>query len=484
MTGGGPTSNATADVAATIAPSCGATTEIPPTHRTERTTMTTTPTPDPLARMELMLQNLELAGIDPAELAAFAEHRDSTGAVTVATFLADRVIPALSKGQRAAWGAYVPVVTEGLPHLCSCFCEGCLTAFKGNSKWDPCPCVLAGHCACTAEDLGKGAAASGSCLESCTALGDKALASVFPADWNALARWNQLRAQKRTAVRNRTRGAAGRPTFNHDGRSSVEHLRNLVGAIYKLALGDRVPGIRENLATEIPLQPRPAPEARSYSEAQLAELWNALFTSGSNDVELDMAITWFGLETGARRGGPIGLRVADLHFHAGTVELGEKNEKHDNQPVTDRLLAFLLGHALRRGEIVVANPENLALEAITVADVASRRVLLRTDAPVFYYKSLRKVEEPDGTLRFEPRPLSRKRFETLWGRLKRELPWLDELHGRPHDLRNTMGTFVERAFGHAVAQGWLRHSTDDVTGLYTMAGPEAIEAAHRWLVGE
>ena len=81
-------------------------------------------------------------------------------------------------------------------------------------------------------------------------------------------------------------------------------------------------------------------------------------------------------------------------------------------------------------------------------------------------------------------PLTRKRFETLWTRLKRDLPWLDEIHGRPHDLRITSASFVERAFGHAVAQGWLRHAAADVTDTYTMAGPGDIEEAHRWLVGE
>ena len=34
---------------------------------------------------------------------------------------------------------------------------------------------------------------------------------------------------------------------------------------------------------------------------------------------------------------------------------------------------------------------------------------------------------------------------------------------------------IESAFAHAVAQGWLRHSTGDVTALYMMVGPEAIE---------
>jgi len=272
------------------------------------------------------------------------------------------VTGALSKGQRVAWKSYIPVITTGLPGLCSCFCPECLTAFKGDSSWVPCPCVIAEACSCRPDTLGKGAAATDSCLEGCAALGDRPLASVRQADWDTLARWAQTRAQKRVAVRNLARGAAGRLTHAHDGRSAVEHLRNLVGKLYELAAGDEVPGVRGNLAVTMTHESRPAPKPRGYSEAQLTELWSALFTSGSNDVELDMAIVWFCLETGARRGGPLTIRVGDLLFHAGKVRLGEKNGKVDDQPASQRLLAFLLGHALRRGDIVVANPDGLALE--------------------------------------------------------------------------------------------------------------------------
>ena len=71
----------------------------------------------------------------------------------------------------------------------------------------------------------------------------------------------------------------------------------------------------------------------------------------------------------------------------------------------------------------------------------------------------------------------------LWGRLCYELAWLDEFHGRPHDLRKTSATFIERACGHAVAKKWLRHSLKGVTDLYTASGAEEVERAHRLLIG-
>ena len=75
-------------------------------------------------------------------------------------------------------------------------------------------------------------------------------------------------------------------------------------------------------------------------------------------------------------------------------------------------------------------------------------------------------------------PLTRKRFEKIWKRLRAHLVWFDQMHGRPHDLRKTMGTFVERAFGHAVAKRWLRHADDDVTDTYTLASDEEVRAVH------
>ncbi len=122
-------------------------------------------------------------------------------------------------------------------------------------------------------------------------------------------------------------------------------------------------------------------------------------------------------------------------------------------------------------------------EEITPQDVIDRRVILQTDAPVLYYSTPLKVTDPDGTVRAQPHPLTRRRFNSLFDRLKRELLWLDELQGRPHDFRKTIGTFVERAYGYATSQRFLRHGPNDVTGIYVVADGSDVEAAHRGLTG-
>lgn len=451
----------------------------------------------PTTLAESMAQQMKLTGVTPEQVAA-AFHGIQEQHL-VGDYLEERVWPNLTPGKRIAFGTYLKLITDGYPDLCACTCSECLDTFRGDSQWTPCSCVLRGTCDCSEHDLAASPVGAKSCLDSCAGIGNQDLASLRVADLDLIGAWAELRALKRTKVRNRKRGAAGRPTHSHDGRSARERVRDTFSHIYRVALGDEIPGILRNLANDMLCKPRPASQARAYTVEQLDELWNAIFTSGSDDPDLDMLIVWFCLETGSRRGGLLKLTVGDLLFATNEIRLGEKNNKVDYQPASGELLAALLGHALQRGEIVVSTSGGLAVEDVCVDDVTSGRAVLRTDAPVAYFRRPRKVtrrlKRADGSTEtrpvlddtghpvLEPHPLTRRRFETLWNRLKGELAWLDQIHGRPHDLRKTMGTFVERAYGHAVSQRWLRHTVHDVTGLYTMAGPEETRAAHAWIIG-
>ena len=454
-------------------------------------------TTDPNTLAETMAQQMKLTGVTPEQIAAaFHGIREQH---LVGDYLEERVRPNLTPGKRTAFGPYLNLITDGYPDLCACMCSDCLETFRGDSQWTPCSCVQQGVCDCSEHDLADSPVGAKSCLESCVGIGDQDLASLRVADLDRIGAWAELRALKRTAVRNLKRGAAGRPTFSHDGRSARERVRDAFSHIYRVALGDVIPGISRNLAKEMQCKPRPAPQARAYTVEQLDELWNAIFTSGSDDTDLDMLMIWFCLETGSRRGGLLKLTVGDLLFATNEIRLGEKNNKVDLQPASGALLAALLGHALQRGDIVVSTCSGLDAEDVCVGDVISGRAVLRTDAPVAYFRNPRKatkrVRRADGSTKkrpvlddsgdpiLEPHPLTGRRFDTLWNRLKTELPWLDQMHGRPHDLRKTMGTFIERAYGHAVSQRWLRHGVSDSTGIYTLAGPAETRAAHAWIIG-
>jgi integrase len=451
--------------------------------------------------MQMMVNNMKVLGIDPSLFVEFlAADLTDADAVTVGAFITDVVMPSLKKGQRVTYAPYAKLVIHGYPKLCSCFCARCLQSFKGDSSWSPCACVTAGICTCRKADLHKGEAETASCLEECAGLGDQQLGTEQLTDWEILARWAQMRAQKRTEVRNRKRSDEGLPTFDHDGRGAAEALIAFGNQLYRLAAGNKIRGVERHLLEDVNVKPRVDIVARAYTIDQLQELWQAIFTSGSDDAELDMLIVWLILETGSRRGGAINLTVGDLLFAAGMIRLSEKDGKVDKQPVTNELLQVLLSHALERGDILISKPHDLDIAEITIDHVINRVVKLRTNERVPYYKKWApltedvvgtdgrtkkvRLRDEQGELIYRPHPITRKRFHTLWGRLKRELPWLAEAHGRPHDLRKTMGTFVERAFGHAVASAWLRHKVVGTTEGYTVALRAEVEAAHAWLVGE
>ena len=431
-------------------------------------------TPEVIAAFRLMMRQ---QGLRPEDLI------DDRAALTLGDFARTSVLPALSSGQRKVWDPYIAVVLAGLAGLCACTCADCLSHVNAVSRYTPCACVREGVCQCDARELAASPVAVSSCLEACPVLGDCELPKVTKAELVRVALWVQMRATKRTLVRNAKRAKNGRAVFAYDGRSAVEHLRAFLSALYGFALEDRTTGVTRNLALEITRFPRPEVQKRSYEPGRLEDLWSALYSSGSNDVILDELIVWFILETGARRGALVQLLVGDLLVSSLRVRLHEKKNKVDEQPVSEALMEALLAMALTRGDVVASNPDNIPVEEITLEDVRTRRVSLRSDRPVFYYGTPRRRPGSDASVPAEPHPLSVRRFNSLWDRLKRELPWLEEIHGRPHDLRKTVGTSVERVFGHATARAFLRHSAGGVTGTYVAAGPEEAARAHTWLTG-
>lgn len=413
----------------------------------------------------------------------------ATTGPTVGDYIRDSVIPSLSPGQRKTWVPYLSLLAIGSPELCACSCDVCLEHFRGDSRWKSCPCITAQSCSCASQHWADAEPVVGGCLDQFGGYGDRAPGQLALADLEIAARWAKLRARKRVAVRARNRAKEGRPTVRGDGGHAVEQFRSAVSALYRFAIDDpAISGIHQNLALKIAIQKRPDIERRAYTAVQVEALWQALFTSGSTDVELDVLIVWCMLELGARRGGPIMLKLADLQIHSNTVRLAEKNDKVDDQPASPALMMTLLDHALRRGgDIVVAAIDGLDPSAVTPLDVIEGRARLNTEAPVLYYKPQRRsVSNADGHTveTVVVRPLTRKRFETLFNRLKRELPWLDEMHGRPHDLRRTGATFIERAFGTAVAQRWLRHTVHTAIGTYVAAGDDDVRDAHAWWTGQ
>lgn len=435
---------------------------------------------------EFLLDQARAQGLTLEDLVALRDEGRLAGSVTVGEYV-PTIRATYSAATLSTYDTYFSLFADGLPWLCGCFCEACLDVFgrtqadgEGGRRPLPCPCTD-GACRCPKDGLAAGGVSS--CAERWAGLADKPLSSLAAADIEQAMRWAQLRGRKHWDKRNRRRAANGRALHAHDGRCAAEHTYAVARAVVSRALADPSTGLtRDVLAPVQPVRRKPV-TARAYTAEQLAELWEAIFTSGGDDPDLDMLLVWYHLETGARRGGAVGLRVADLSVASQRVRLSEKFGNDTWQPCSQELLLALLAHVLERGDAVVEVSADLDAARVTAEDVVAGRARLRMDAAVFYYKRRKAVTGADGHTRREPWPLTRRRYNSLYERLQATLPWADEIGARPHDLRKTGATFIERAFGHAVARGWLRHRGGNQTDGYVAANAEDVARAVAWLTG-
>ena len=425
-------------------------------------------------KAQLLLDQLDAAGLSLEDLLAMRSSGTLPSQVTLRRYL-PTVRAAAPAGSSKVYASYWALLDVGLPNLCGCGCAACLAVLGRRDDQGtqvPCACLARGACSCPKDSFRHPAVTT--CADTYPGLGNRPLAAITTAEIEAAQQWAKTRATKRWAARNARRAAAGRPGYAHSGKSAEEHVRDAASFIFTCAIDDPTTGVRVNTALKAPKPRRPKTTARAYSTGQLAELWDAIFTTGGEDAELDMRIFWFHLETGARRGGALALRTGGLDVHGQNALLSEKGENATWQPMSTELQRSLVGHAIERGEVVAWTSPALDPKDVTVDDVAAGRARLHPDRPVFYYRRRRSVTLPDGTTRSAPHPLTARRYNSLWDRLCRHVPWADQIHARPHDLRKTGAEFIERACGYAVAKAWLRHADGDQTLTYTKAKPAEI----------
>jgi integrase len=133
---------------------------------------------------------------------------------------------------------------------------------------------------------------------------------------------------------------------------------------------------------------------------------------------LDTLILRLHTETACRRGGALALRSCDLDPEQCLVRLREKGETVRWQPVSPTLMAHLQQHADQRGA-----PANGQL------------------------------------LRYATgRPITSRRYDHLWVRIGKHLPWVATQQISTHWLRHTTLTWIERNFGYAVARAYAGHT--------------------------
>ncbi|WP_306212405.1 tyrosine-type recombinase/integrase [Actinoplanes sp. RD1] len=232
------------------------------------------------------------------------------------------------------------------------------------------------------------------------------------------------------------------------GRSAAEHCVAAFRCLYKRAVADELITADRDPAARV-AKPRRAPtNRRALSDSRLEDIYEAAASSG-DDPELDSLIVRLHVETACRRGGALALRPEDLDTEQCLTQLHEKGGTSRWQPVSPTLMSYLLGHGQRRG----ATP----------------------GTPLLRYR--------DG------RALTYRRYDGLFHRLRRQLPWAASINLSAHWLRHTTLTWVERNYGEAVSRRYAGHaetgSSDAGTiAIYTKAELEEVAAALAMLTQE
>src|SRR5689334_21042850 len=235
--------------------------------------------------------------------------------------------------------------------------------------------------------------------------GDRRLDEIAPSQIRQLMAW----VKTHVVARRNARG----------GCSAQEHLVAALRCLYQRAVEDGLIAEADNPARKV-AKPRRLPSTRrAVPETRLAEINEAAAATG-DDPELDTLLLRLHTETACRRGGALALRPSDLDPEQCLILLREKGETVRWQPVSPTLMAALLGHAAER------------------------------HAP------------PDGQLlRYRTGRITYRRYDHLWDRLGRYLPWVRAQQISMHWIRHTTLTWVERSFGYAVAKAYAGHTDSD-----------------------
>ncbi|HEX5596432.1 MAG TPA: site-specific integrase [Micromonosporaceae bacterium] len=263
------------------------------------------------------------------------------------------------------------------------------------------------------------------------AWGERPLDAIAASDIEAMQRQIAATAQSRRNSRS--------------GRHAGEHVIAAARAIYNRAIADGLIDAAASPAHRV-VKPRRLPSTRRALTSDELEQINLAARSSGNDVILDAILLRLHTETACRRGGALGLRLADLDTDRGLVRLTEKGATLRWQPITLDLAAHLDEHAHARGAVLPTDP------------------LLR-------YRN--------------GQAITSRRYDHLWKRISEQLPWV-AAGISTHWLRHTTLTWVERHFGYGIARAYAGHtdSTGPATTTYIKADLQAVAAALSALTGQ
>lgn len=215
-----------------------------------------------------------------------------------------------------------------------------------------------------------------------------------------------------------------------------------------LGYAQRKKYISNNCAIGVKREGKQSGTRFALSRNQIEEIMNAA-KSGGNDPLLDYLLLWTLSETAARKSGLIHAQLGDLFVEQNLIRLYEKGNRVRMQPITTNLANALKAFASSRGS---ENPGD----------------------PLFRY-------QPHGTE--IGAPLTAKRFETLWRRLRMELPWAEKIGVSSHWIRHTTITWVDRASNPTIAQAFAGHTPASITASYSKPGAQELANVLAMLTG-
>ena len=235
------------------------------------------------------------------------------------------------------------------------------------------------------------------------------------------------------------RDALARARTKH-GYGAQESFVNATRFLFVCAV--KAGHLRDNPTAALERPRRRRSTRRALSADELQAVFDAVVMT-SRDPELDLLILAFARETACRREGILNLDVDDLH-PTPSVVLYEKFEEQREIPISASLRAALQAHAGNRS---VGN------------------------GMVFRY--------PDGS------PLTGRRFDTIFGRVGRTLPWAKSLGVSLHWIRYSTLTDIRITSGERVAAAYAGHGDGGggITAHYTRASFAELQEAHARLFG-
>jgi site-specific recombinase XerC len=401
---------------------------------------------------EAMRAGLIAQGFDPlvveAMLPTLAAPKD---AYRVRQAVADAITALRQDLPRSekTWAPYLQLLADGLPDMCPCPCPTCAVG--------PCPCAGGADahtdtCAMPADELHT------DCAQRYAGVPEMPVKKVARSTLAEAAWWVERRGLKRTVARNVKREQLGRPLLHSDGRGAREQFLQANRWMFSwLSDDDKV---KVNPAAKLKLPPRQEAGARSLTDEEFLEVYGVAVSTGQ-DPALDGRILRHLLIQAVRRGALLDTTCGGLDVEGCRIRYwDQKKQTWRYRPTTRTHMADLLTHELTRGPRGAASPE---------ATVEERRhgiPALTDTSPVFYARPVDTFDADGNFVSRTVRPITRKRIEGPFARIRRNLPWTERIELRCHDVRHTSGRIVFKAADQQAAKLHLAHDGGSTTDHY------------------